>query len=184
MPIADDPVISLAERLLGCLCGLLPATVGGPVCVCCLNPGMEAPMDYCCKCEVDGEPAEGQAWVSVINTFPSVRFPLPQLDLQRGCPPLSQFAATLQMGVYRCAPVPDARGNPPGCDVLSLATEKILSDAAAMRQAAVCCFHHGDEGPDMLLGEWEPLGPMGGCVGGAMRVTVAFTDCCPETPAG
>jgi hypothetical protein len=30
---------------------------------------------------------------------------------------------------------------------------------------------------------WEPLGPQGGCVGGAMQITVAFTDCCPDEPA-
>lgn len=179
MPVGDDPVIALAERLLACLCEVLPSTVGGDVCVCCLNPGVETPMDYCCECTVGDQPAEGQAWVSVVKIFPSTRFPAQQLD-RAACGQGSGFVAELVMGVYRCAPVSDARGNPPTCDQQMAVTEKILSDAAAMRQAVRCCFRDEVEAPDVLIGEWVPLGPQGGCAGGAQLVTVGFADCCPD----
>jgi len=176
-----DPVFPLAQALLECLCEQLPGTVGGDVCVCCLHPGTVAPMDHCCRCEIDGQDAEGQAWVTVTRIYPTTgRFPVQQLGEVSACN-LQRWAADMTMGVYRCAAVPDSRGNPPACDGVTHDLAKVLSDAAAMRDAVHCCFT-GDDTPDVAVGEWTPVGPAGGCVGGQMTLTVGFGGCCP--PAG
>lgn len=183
---ADDPVLPIAERLLGCLCAQLPETVGGDVCSCCLHPGQSVPVDYCCECDVGGEAGEGQAWVRPGRIYPtSGRFPVQLVDAAP-CPAgLGLWAVELVLGVYRCAAAMDDDGEPPSCDRTWGDTEKLLSDAAALRAAISCCFPNmGDPGegdpPVVVVGGWESLGPSGGCVGGQMTVTVQFSDCCPD----
>jgi len=176
--MVSDEVMPLVERLLGCLCTQLAGTLAGEACVCCPYPGAVAPMDFCCQCEVDGRTAEGQAWVTVARIYPTTgSFPTQQRGPVTACS-MQMWAADLTMGVYRCAAGPDARGNPPGCNQVSGDLAKVLSDAAAMRSAALCCFA-SDEVSDVAVGEWMPVGPTGGCVGGQMTVTVGFVECCP-----
>lgn len=173
----EDPVLPLASRLLDCLCEQLPDTVGGPVCQCCLRPGLGAPADLCCNCLNDGVPAEGQAWVRVSRIFPvTARFPQQQTDRQ-ACQ-TGAWAAELELGVWRCAGVVDDDGTPPSCERVTRDTTVTLSDAAAMRRALRCCFTDADT--LTVVGDWSPLGPNGGCVGGRMIITVEFSDCpCP-----
>jgi hypothetical protein len=108
--------------------------------------------------------------------FPATaRFPQQSFDVAN-CDNRS-WAVELEMGVYRCLATLDDEGNPPSCQQIEHDAAVILSDAAAMRQAAVCCFRPGDGGRDVVVGEWAPVGPSGGCGGGVMSVTVQGYDC-------
>ncbi|MBP2703524.1 hypothetical protein JOL79_06890 [Microbispora sp. RL4-1S] len=176
--MADVTALPLAEALLACLCAELDDTVAGPVCVCCLAPGPE-PAD-CCTCPG----GEGRAWVRVTRIFPtSARFPLPAVDPGR-CATDGSYAVELELGVYRCVATIDDDGTPPSCDQRTADAVKLLDDAAAMRRAVSCCFPRTElgRGRAVVVGEWRPIAPEGGCAGGALLVTVESGDCCP--PAG
>ena len=161
--------LPLAEELLACLCTALDDSPAGPPCICCLSPGPE-PME--CNTGPEGE---GVGWVRVVRIFPTAaRFPIPATDPQRCL--TGAYAVELELGVYRCVSVVDDQGDPPTCAQRTADAEKLLGDAAALRRA-VCCFTQ--QGRQMIVGEWRPLGPSGGCAGGAMTVTVEAADCCP-----
>lgn len=169
----DRVAMGLAEELLACLCTALAETTGGAPCFCCASAGERPPaMDYCCDC---GQ-GHGQAWVRVVRIFPAAaRFPQLSTDVEQ-CR-LGSWGVELEVGAYRCAAVPDNRGNPPSCARVTRDAEVIVDDAAAMRRAITCCFASSDR--DQVVGEWRPIGPSGGCVGGSMTVQVRASDCCP-----
>lgn len=170
-----DAVMPLAERLLDCLCALLEGSVGGPVCHCCVYPGRQVPVDYCCDCPTGGE---GQAWVRVERIYPtSGRFPA-RATRPEPCGGGGAWAVELVMGVYRCVATLDDAGNPPPCDRIFADAEKLLSDAAVMRAAASCCFPTGET--ESVPGDYEPLDSDGGCGGGVMSLLVRFDECCPD----
>lgn len=165
-PIPDLLVTPYAERLLTCLCAALEETIGGPTCQCCLRPGgLNPPADACCACGS----GQGQASVQVLSIYPTTKFP------QRGpgatVNPCNSFgwAAELAVVVYRCVSCADETGFP-SCDELTNDARKILSDAAAMRRAVMCCDWRDDQ--QVVPGEWAPISPAGCCGGGRMTVTV------------
>lgn len=175
----DDRVSGLVSRLLGCLCAQLADTVAGPPVMCCVRPGLAAPADLCCQAEVDGETREGQAWVRVARIYPTTgRFPQQAVDRQICA--TGGWAAELEMGAWRCAATVDDDGSPPACGDVTRDALVALSDAAAMRRAARCCFPDEKGDPPAVVGEWVPLGPNGGCTGGTLTLTAQFYDCaCP-----
>lgn len=162
----DAAVLPLADALLACFCPLLEQTTGGmPECGCCLLPGPAV---------ADVE----HAWVRVSRIYPSgSRFPLQAADIARCA--LNEWGVELELGVFRCVSVLDDEGRPPSCDQLRRDAEVIGDDAAAMRQALLCCFA---DGRDVVVGAWEPYEPSGGMAGGRMTVTVRVEDCCPPNP--
>lgn len=184
MSIADDPVFPIAESLLECLCSLLPQTLRGAVCSCCVYPGTEAPMDACCECRLpDGTAAEGQAW---IVRGEQRRIAGGLQDVATGedrC--ANGWAVDFTMGVYRCAAVLDAAGDAPTCDQIEENAKALASDEAALRETIICCFPLLLEelgGGRYLVGGINQITPNGGCMGTTMDVTVEFSDCCPASP--
>ena len=170
-------VTEIAEALRDCLCEALANTsTSGPVCRCCIQPGMApATADSCCDC---GE-GQGQASVQVVEIYPSDKFPRKGITEWKGaCTKGSTFwVAELVMTVYRCVPVPDDDGNPPTCDQLQTAAARIWSDAAVMRNVFACC--DWSLGRHVLPGSWQPLPNQGGCGGGMMSVLVSLgVECC------
>lgn len=180
MPANDDPVWPLATALLDCLCSVLPDTLRGAVCDCCVYPGDDVPMDNCCACAA----GEGQAWIRVGRVFRTGgRFPDPA-TLEENCK-IGAWAVELTMGVYRCAATIDDSGNAPACAVLEGDAQALLSDGAALRQAATCCFPpllDDLNGGRYVVGDTTFLTPTGGCMGTQMDMTVEFFDCCPPAP--
>ncbi|MFF3665470.1 hypothetical protein [Microtetraspora malaysiensis] len=172
----DVVAFPLAQDLLGCLCGALEESLGGPPCRCCVYPGAQVPADSCCDCGA----GQGQAWVRVAKIFPAAaRFPEQSFAVE-SCASRS-WGVELEVGVYRCVATVDDEGNPPSCEQVEHDAAVILDDAAAMRRAVACCFADGEHGNrDLVVGEWTPIGPSGGCGGGSMTVTIQAYDCaCP-----
>jgi hypothetical protein len=183
-PLEDTQVVPFAERLLDCLCIELGRSLGGPVCQCCLRPGMvPVPMDTCyCNCP-DGN--AGQASVQITDIFPSSRFPRNQIDVwDEACAVGVTWVAELTMTVYRCVSTMEGTGQPPTCEQLERDFRVIQSDAAAMRRAFACCSDWA-LGQQIRPGGWKPIGPMGACAGGFMSVLVDVGPlCCPVDEPG
>lgn len=92
---------------------------------------------------------------------------------------MAERVLTLELGVYRCMPTPDAGAIVSATEWDTLAT-KLDADWKAM-EAAVCCAFSD---PDSLrinavaVGLYEPVGPDANCLGGRMTVSVSMEACC------
>lgn len=94
-------------------------------------------------------------------------------------------SVTLEMGVARCAPSAPVTGVPTE-DQWTNAALQLDADNGAM-EAAVCCAFgdlEGSAAEEVAVGDYEPFGVDGNCIGGTMTVTLLMTQCCPpeETP--
>lgn len=106
------------------------------------------------------------AWVRLVRAFPASAA-YPSQDTKPGSCAVV-LAAVIELGVYRCMPVPDSRGN---MDPVALANAAIdqVADVGAMARAFACCTSLGQVNP--LLGVYQPT-PPSSCGGGAWPVTV------------
>ena len=122
--------------------------------------------DECCA---------GLAWVRNVTIYPSTNFP-DQDSEASNCGPLA-WAVVLEVGIARCAPVPDVDDLPTSDDWAN-ATGQVMADAAAIRRA-VKLFKTLPDWEDSMwvVGAWTPLRTEGGCMGGAMQVTISMLDC-------
>lgn len=170
-----DRVLPVAESLLSCLEEQLSIYDAG-ACRTFIAPGNAPAWDFCCHCETN---AEGMAWVQIASVFPSDDFPSPQTGAMR-CKP-SGYGVVMNVGVLRCASALDDNGRPPSSDRLTAEAAKVMRDRAIVNEAITCCFLADADPGTYVIGEWTPLGPDGGCVGGSTQLTVVIAACrCPE----
>ncbi|MCZ7478884.1 hypothetical protein [Micromonospora sp. WMMC273] len=169
VPVTDPVVLPVAVELLGALAEET-ARVPEPPAVTALRPGdriellLSTNRDECC---------EGLAWVRVVRVYPSREFPAQDTAYQT-CSPV-QWAVVFELGAARCAPTPGASALPTAQEWMDTTTA-VLNDAAAVRRA-VAAFMELDIDRMYLAGIWSPLTTEGGCVGGAMQLTVAVPAC-------
>lgn len=161
-----------AQQLLACLDTALTARPNRPAFVM-LRPGAEVTpllstnQDECCL---------GLAWVRVVGTELA-----PSIDPDTGLRCFGSLRQiTLEMGVMRCAPTPDA-GMIPTADQWGALFLQLDSDYDAM-EAALCCLvpfveEQADTTP--LAGQYEQIGPDGNCLGGRMTITLEADCGCP-----
>lgn len=159
----------ILNRLLDCLASAME-DCETPPCRIFLSTAELVPWDMCCSCG-DGV---GQAWVSVTNIRPL-------LTPTQGAGPVrctSIYEATVHLGIVRCALTSDDNGNAPDPTDLTDETLGILQDRMIMTRALSLCFAQTIELDDWTIGEWDSLGPAGGCIGGQLSVTLRFNDRC------
>jgi hypothetical protein len=170
-----DPVAVIVSGLLGCVDDRL-GFYDVPVCRSFWHPGADAPWDACGTTEGG---AEGQAWVAVQRVYAADSFPTENAAGQR-CVPYG-YAADLRVGILRCAATVDGNGRAPSPEQVTVDAVKVSRDRQIALEAITCCFVTEDDDPGIfLLRGWTPLGPQGGCVGGAWDLTVAVPPCpCP-----
>lgn len=164
-----DPIASpLAGDLLAALMAgydaaeiLMPCAVG-------LISGGNLIADHCCASEsADGEPCEGQLTVRITNVYPTRDFPQPFLG---GFPTCGMgYAVEFEVAVLRCALVPDSQGVPPPMADELVVAERALGDAGLIRKVARTFARERDQA--VAIGQYTPMGPDGGCVGGAVQIT-------------
>lgn len=137
------------EALLASALGELALDGGPEVSKAFVAPGAVVAWDTCCG---------GQLWVRVVKMHPVNPFPSKALD-QVPC----QYPLGMQigLGLIRCQ---SGIGNldqmaDPSEEALTGDARQMLCDAGALYRALVC-----DEG--LLVDQWTPLGPQGGCYGG------------------
>lgn len=171
MTALDQMILPAAEQFLNLMCARL-ASQPNPPAECCLRVGDVAQdageyEDKCCS---------GLAWVRVTGIFPTgVGFPNPETDFPvDGCG-TKAWGVTLQVGVFRCAPVGTAaRG--PSCEEWTAATVQVLDDDHAVRLALCDLIELKDPGT-VSIGQWADIGPIGGCTGGYRTVVILVDEC-------
>lgn len=113
-------------------------------------------------CE-DDEAVCSQAWVRVDNV--SLKDIPDNFDGDR--PAMCSFRLTLEVGVLRCVTIPEHGEAPTATDVMAAAFTS-MNDMQAVQKAALSC----EVWDEIEVGQWQPLGPLGGQYGGTWQFTV------------
>lgn len=121
-------------------------------------PGANVAYDYCDE--------GGMAWARLAG-ITSV-----QQLVQNGC--VVEYDATIELGILRCAPAPDGDGNLPSGPEHLAAFLQQMHDMNTMWKVLV-----DTDIPAVftafVLGDYVPIGPDGGCLGGIWQVTARFS---------
>lgn len=121
--------------------------------------------DLCC---------EGLAYVKINRVYPATSFPNEDQDWSP-CGPLA-WAADLEMGILRCAPVGDAERIPTDAEWTDT-TDLVHNDQAAMGLAIQQFGERVSPLTEWLARPWLPLPTSGACTGGTQTVTVGWIPC-------
>jgi len=176
MATADPMIMPRAREMLACLEQEIAKVLDPPLYVQ-LRTG--AVVDHLISENAD-ECCSGLAWVRPGPFWPSSDA-FPGQDEAPQPKGVAGWAITLELGVIRCMPTPDAGDIPTAAD-WDATTQAVMDDAAAMRRA-ICCFIDALPGraKNVLPGIWQPLDISGGCVGGVIPVTLRAPACdCSE----
>jgi hypothetical protein len=156
----DAKVYPVLAELSACLCTAL-----GPdatPCFCGVLFGRDIPVEYAGDCDECGA-----AYVRLLNSFQSTdEFPSP--DITPTCSSLTAW--TIAVGIVRCSPVGDNRGNPPTPEEMQESARRALADMDAIRNAIRCCFAGKfDDEFEYVLGQFLPI-PDPGVIGGEQTI--------------
>jgi hypothetical protein len=152
----DVLVYPILTQLTECLCAELEASGLAAACRCLLVPGVGPTLDFCEQGCDGGCP--GEAWVRLVRAYPSSSFP--NQDPLASC--ISLLAFDIEVGVGRCLPMGDDRGNPPDSQAIFETARLQLADMSAMYRAIMCCVA-GTE-IEHVLGNFDPSFGAGGCL--------------------
>lgn len=174
MPTTDEQFLLQQQYLRDCLCAAL-ASRPNPPAKCCLTWGdpladIAANGDDCCA---------GTAYVRMKEFYPSFQFfPDRTIERQSGPCGVVAWALQLEVTVFRCWPTPDDTMNLVTCDQLEAATEQLISDSNAIREA-MCCFRDINRRQRQLvsIADTNPIAPLGGCAGIQSTVAVQIPQC-------
>jgi len=146
--------------LAACLCAQIEADGGPEPCFCGVIPGDAVVGDYAGDCDEQC----GMAWVRLIATYPATG--VGQADESVGnCG--STLGFDLEIGILRCITIHDD-GSPLTLEESSDATRLQTADMMTMWRAISCCDSFTSK--DYVLGSYQPLGPLGGLVGGGFQI--------------
>lgn len=160
----DNRVFALLAEVATCLCAQIAADGLPDVCFCGVLPGEVTIADYASECDA----ACGMAYVRMTSMYPSVAVGTPS-EQAGNC--ATGLGIEVEVGILRCAPMPDSDGSPPGADEQLAATQLQIADALAAWKAISCCQNN----QDFLLGTYTPVGPQGDVVGGFWAVGMMVT---------
>jgi hypothetical protein len=163
MSAPSFPIPPLATKLveiLQCVCENIETYGAGPVCWCGLYPGDSVAWDACGECD-NGHC--GMAYVKPGIAVPYQTFPVAQLDASCSWP----ISHSIEVGIVRCFPTSEDDGTPASADAVTEATLNMALDQAALYRAIRCCSCS-----EIALAGWQPLGPLGNCVGGAWTMWI------------
>lgn len=164
-------VSDVLDELFNCALSLIEV----PVCRSFKNPGDGAPHDYCEGKVIDGVYADGQLWVAHISSVAG----WPDSD---GSPITcaTSFTETYELGIVRCAQGKLEDGlQIPDQDLITADAEQQEEDRLALKNAFLCCA--AIDGRDILPPVWEPISPLGGCVGGTWLLSIRDGGCVCES---
>lgn len=158
--LLSDRLTALAE----CLCAEI-GKAGPRTCFCGVVPGSGAVAEYSGNCNDKC----GMAWVRLVTIYPSDGVGQ-QAEAVGNC--YLGTDAIVEVGILRCAAMPDDRGNPPTGYALLQSFEQQTTDALTMQRAIMCCEAISPK--DIILGVYTPQGPLGGMVGGVWQFTMGL----------
>lgn len=154
-----DTMVDLAA----CLCAQV--AVDNPedpnFCFCGVIPGRAVLPDYIFGCD-DG----GMGWVRLGTTYPSES--PGQIDRSFGnCG--TGLGFELEIGILRRAIIEEEA---PTMEESAGMVERQIADVQTLSKAISCCPSLGRK--DYILGQYQPVGPDGGVVGGAFTIYVSL----------
>lgn len=114
----------------------------------------------------DCEDACGEMWVRVATMYPSTSTGVAEVG-QVNCH--TSLGLDIEIGAIRCFEMHEGGEAPTAAELLA-ANMQSMDDAAAIYRAIVCCNHF----PDVVVGQWTPIGPEGGMVGGIWTLAVGL----------
>lgn len=157
--LADALNDALAE-FVSCVCIAV-----SDICSCSLTIG-QSYVPFSPDLDDDGcdeeDTACSQAWVRVVNAQPS---PGSLSGWGGDCALVMQL--TLEVGVLRCFEIAEGGEAPTATEVMAAAFQS-MEDMKAIQCAALSC----EVWNSINVGQWTPLGPMGGQYGGVWTFTV------------
>lgn len=162
--------------LLDCVCAKLSLTEAGCPARRCLVPGVEPSVENCCAGKNGG-----QLTVHIVRSYPSRKFPLPDVAAGNCDAPLDVVTYSVQ--VWRCMPTGTV-DHPPRCDDIDDTALTAWTDKEAIRLGVACCLRDRDTaektvgvGYDWIFGDFVTKGPEGGCVGSEQLVQIGLPVC-------
>jgi hypothetical protein len=143
-----------------CLCAEITVRGLPETCFCGVIHGAAIPADYC----ESGLQGNGMAWARLVS--------ITEVQSQ-GQDPQASFCgspleAVIEVGILRCALGLSESGMPPTVEQHMEAARLAAADMAASLAAIRCCVNKRD----VRVLAWQPMGPDGGCVGGAWTAVV------------
>lgn len=112
----------------------------------------------------------GMTWVRLVNIYPADS-PGAQNTQPANCS--NGLGAEFEVGVLRCTPIDATDAEEEEADSLQT-TSDVLADMVSLRKALLCCTDLPKN--EMVLGNWTPMGPLGGLVGGAWLLYAMVGD--------
>lgn len=166
MTLPYNPAFARLQALAACLCAeiLDPANGVPDVCYCGVVPGAGPPAVYAGNCKDKC----GMAWVRLASVYPATAVGVASIVPAR-CD--VGMGVDVEVGILRCMSVGDERGNLPSPQEQTDAVELQMADMLVMWKAILCCS--AIPSGDIILGQYQPLGPEGGLVGGAFTLSLA-----------
>lgn len=170
MPFNPLPTL---EALSGCLCQAIAAEVaGGPPTV---DPDPAADVCWCGVLAGTGEPpadmvgegADGTCGIAYVQL--ALGYPSDQVGVQTAAPAHipTGFGMDLNVGILRTIEL--SAENPDPAEMLGYA-DRQFKDMDLIRNAILCC--EAVPRSDMILGTYQPYGPVGDVLGGYWTVHV------------
>lgn len=130
-----------------------------------VTPLLSTTSDECCR---------GLGWVRIASVS-GVRS-INDLDTTARCFGQDRVV-TLEIGTARCAPTPGI-GAIPTEDQWTAVALLLDEDHGAMERAVCCAFAGLDDIDDVAVGDYQPFGQDGNCIGATMTVQIATEACC------
>lgn len=157
---------ALLTELAACVVVQLETDRLPPVCWAGVAPGANVVADFFPDCfHGDSNEPDGMVWTRMITPYPAFA---PGIIVTE---PAESWVAPLgidiEVGMMRTIAIPEEGLDP---NASSDSARGQINDMQAIRKAILCCaaFERGD----VLLGQYTPVGPLGGVVGGAWTVMV------------
>lgn len=167
--IFDNKVFSQMALIAECLCRTIAENELPGLCFCGIIAG-DQPYDATgVGGECDEDEVDGQAWVRLALGYPSmstgVADTTPNNCASKG------FGFDLEVGIMRGIRI-EERGLELPAEEMLAATQLQIADMLTIQQALLCC--NGLNGEDFIIGQYRPIGPEGGLVGGSWTVSVTL----------
>ena len=162
--MSDIPIFDRLVTIRDCLCTQIEVDGLCAVQFCGIVPGEAAAGDYF-NCA--GGPKNGMAWVRLDSAYMATA--VGQADLTiNNCAKDTGF--DVEVGIMRCANIVAEQGRPANPKKVHEAAAQQIADMETMIRAIRCCDEISNK--DHVIGNYQPLGPEGGIVGGILTVSL------------
>lgn len=167
MAVNDPHFYERMLSLSACLCGKITEKELPEPCFCGVITGDRITADYCQS--TGGK--DGMAWVRMVGITEQEMGDVGGANIMSSSHCATPLIADVEVGILRCAPAPGLDGAPPTEGAYLASAQLQMADMNAALEAIRCCFGR----KDIRVQGWTPMGPDGGCLGGAWLVSV-FED--------